>query len=89
MDVQSLSLVQLCPWNFKKKEQSETYFPTPGGLPDPEIKLRSSVSPACGFFTTGANLESLILTPKWIFKITLYHISKNFKITLKCYLRNN
>ena len=44
---------------FSRQEHwSELPFPTPGVLPDPGIELVSLVSPAGGFFITGAPLEA-------------------------------
>ena len=40
----------LCPWNYPGKNTGVP-FPTPGDLPDPEIKLMSPAL-AGGFFTT-------------------------------------
>ena len=57
--VHRCSVTQSCPTPLSMEFYRQEYlsvlpFPTPGGLPDPEIKLRSSVSPALagGFFTT-------------------------------------
>ena len=45
---------RLCPGISRQESWSGLSFPTPGCLPDPGIKLTSSVSPALGggFFTT-------------------------------------
>ena len=50
----------LCPWNFPNKN-TRLPFPTPGGLPDPGIKLSSLVSPALAgrFFIPVASWEVL------------------------------
>ena len=74
--VQSLSHIWLCATSWTVAHQAplsmgfprQGYwnglsFPTPGGLPDPGIKLQSLESPelAGGFFTTSTTWEALII----------------------------
>ena len=51
----------LCPWGFSRQEYwSGLPFPSPGDLPEPEIKPLSLKSPALAgrFFTTSATWEA-------------------------------
>ena len=50
----------LCPWDFSDKNTGVgCHFPPPRGLPNPGIKLRSSVSPALQVDTLPAGCKSL------------------------------
>ena len=50
--------------NFQARILEWVAFPSPGDLPDPGIQPTSLMSPAlaCGFFTTSATWDAIIIT---------------------------